>query len=354
VPAGAAGALRISTPEGASVDRVTLNTGSNAGTKALAGGQYLVQVRLEKGGRYAGLTEALHIYPGLISDLPRKTYTEDNFAEKPIPVSGVSLDQTELTMALGGTAVLQATVSPDNAANKGLSWLSSRTDVVTVEDGVLSAQGTGAARITVRTDEGNKVARCMVTVWNFLQSIGAMDSWLAGLPVNSYATAYYIALSDVELSEKSGGGGLKALFVALAGKGKYVTLDLDACTGATVGWSETPGGHENWSGKDTLVQVVLPASATHIGYWAFANCVSLESVVMPASIKAIGQYAFQGCTSLKSVTVLAGTPPKKGNSNIGWFTGADSLTIYVPPASVNTYKAAEGWSAYAARIRAIE
>jgi hypothetical protein len=275
--------------------------------------------------------------------------------EGPVRVTGVSLDQSQLTMALEGTAELQATVSPATAANKGLTWTSANPDIVTVEAGALSALATGAARITVRTDDGNKTARCAVTVWNFLDNLTAMNSWLGGLPDNRSSAPYYVALSGISVTERSGPGGLKDIFGALVGINKYTALNLDACSGATVGWNEAPGGHENWPGKDKVVHVVLPSSTTHIGYWSFANCVSLKSVVMPASVSAIGQYAFQGCTSLESVTCLAENPPQKGNANLGWFTGvAANFTIYVPRASVAAYKAAEGWSYYAAYIRAIE
>jgi hypothetical protein len=88
------GTLTITTPEGAAVEggTVTLTAGIvNTSTKTLASGQYLVQVRLAKGGKYAGLTEALHIYPGLTSELPEKTYTDADFTEPPGRPGGLKL-----------------------------------------------------------------------------------------------------------------------------------------------------------------------------------------------------------------------------------------------------------------------
>ncbi|MDR1148131.1 MAG: hypothetical protein LBK66_05815 [Spirochaetaceae bacterium] len=53
----------------------------NKGTIELAAGYYWVRVSLAKGSEYAGLgPEALHIYPGLTSDLPAVTYTDADFA----------------------------------------------------------------------------------------------------------------------------------------------------------------------------------------------------------------------------------------------------------------------------------
>ncbi|MDR3342765.1 MAG: fibronectin type III domain-containing protein [Treponema sp.] len=82
IPSGLDSAqLVITTLEGASVTGSpwTLTSGTtNTGSKTLDAGLYLVQVSLEKDTKYAGLTEALHIYSGLTSDLT-KTYTDADF-----------------------------------------------------------------------------------------------------------------------------------------------------------------------------------------------------------------------------------------------------------------------------------
>ncbi len=98
----------------------------------------------------------------------------------------------------------------------------------------------------------------------------------------------------------------------------------------------------------SLASVTLPVGLTSIGGIAFQGCKSLASVTLPASVTSIGDDAFQGCTSLTSVTVLAPNPPSLGADAL---TGTPAnLVIYVPAASVNTYKAA--WPAYAGRIQA--
>ena len=52
-----------------------------------------------------------------------------------VPVDGISLDKNALTLTVGGTAILAATVSPDNATDKTVAWSSSNSDVVSVEGG---------------------------------------------------------------------------------------------------------------------------------------------------------------------------------------------------------------------------
>ena len=93
----------------------------------------------------------------------------------------------------------------------------------------------------------------------------------------------------------------------------------------------------------------IPSDVTSIGDYAFYGCTNLTSVTIPSGVTSIGSGAFYNCTGLTSVTVLATTPPTlSGNSD---FTG--SYPIYVPAASVETYKTATRWTSLASRITAI-
>jgi uncharacterized repeat protein (TIGR02543 family) len=82
-----------------------------------------------------------------------------------IPVTGVSLNSTTLTMNVGQTATLTATVMPSNATNKAVTWsVSPGTTSITVANGVVSANAAGTATVIVTTVDGGKVASCYVTV----------------------------------------------------------------------------------------------------------------------------------------------------------------------------------------------
>ena len=84
---------------------------------------------------------------------------------KPVSVSSVSLDKESLTLTIGESSSLNATVLPENAANKNVSWSSSETDVANVDsNGKVTALGVGKAIITVTTEDGGKTAVCSVTV----------------------------------------------------------------------------------------------------------------------------------------------------------------------------------------------
>jgi hypothetical protein len=83
---------------------------------------------------------------------------------KTVPVSGLSVSQTSLTLTEGEEAHLTVTVVPDNATDKSVVWKSSDAAVATVNDGLVRAVAPGTATITVATPDGQQTASCFVTV----------------------------------------------------------------------------------------------------------------------------------------------------------------------------------------------
>ena len=82
-----------------------------------------------------------------------------------IYVTGVNINKTELSIDIGKTETLVATVTPSNATNKSVTWTSSDTSIVSVSDsGIVTGIKAGTATITVKTVDGNKTATCEVTV----------------------------------------------------------------------------------------------------------------------------------------------------------------------------------------------
>ena len=81
---------------------------------------------------------------------------------KEIPVTGIALEPTSVTIEAGQTAVLTATVSPADATNATVTWSSSNESVATVDNGTVTAVAAGSATITATA--GDKSATCTVTV----------------------------------------------------------------------------------------------------------------------------------------------------------------------------------------------
>lgn len=81
-------------------------------------------------------------------------------------VESITLDVTEATMNVGDTMMLTATVLPEDADNREVTWLSGNEDVVTVDNnGVVTAVAPGTATVTVSTLDGSNLsATCNITV----------------------------------------------------------------------------------------------------------------------------------------------------------------------------------------------
>lgn len=87
---------------------------------------------------------------------------EDNKTEPQKTVTSVTLNQSSLTLVVGESSTLSATVSPADAPDKTVSWTSSNTSVASVSNGVVKAVSEGSATVTASC--GGKSATCVVTV----------------------------------------------------------------------------------------------------------------------------------------------------------------------------------------------
>ena len=115
-----------------------------------------------------------------------------------VDVTGVTLTPSETEITIGETYRLNASVLPENATNKLLTWVSSNEKVATVADGVVTAKGLGTATITVKTASGGFSKSCVVTVipkievtsltCNNMNGFGLIN--ISAVNVPDYATVY--------------------------------------------------------------------------------------------------------------------------------------------------------------------
>jgi len=98
--------------------------------------------------------------------------------KKDVKVTGVQLDKTTLTLGVGETATLTATILPADATDKDVSWESSNSSVVTVSNGIVNAKTEGTATITVTTNDGKKKATCTVTVSKLQPEQQVIGMWM--------------------------------------------------------------------------------------------------------------------------------------------------------------------------------
>ena len=85
-------------------------------------------------------------------------------AKADVAVESVTLDKTSLDLKTGDNTTLTATVNPESATNKDVTWTSDKPEIAAVEGGTVTAKAEGTATITVTTVDGGKTATCKVTV----------------------------------------------------------------------------------------------------------------------------------------------------------------------------------------------
>lgn len=142
------------------------------------------------------------------------------------------------------------------------------------------------------------------------------------------------------------------LFNGLTGYGSGLFTGCTALQMVRVPSTPATLGYTMFSGCSALSSVIIPEGIRVINTGCFQNCRALTSITLPSTVKSINSSAFNACFNLTSITVLASTPPTLGSSPFNLVPA--TCAIYVPRDSVAAYKTADGWSARAAYIQAIQ
>ena len=120
-----------------------------------------------------------------------------------IMVSGITLDKTKLTLTIGDAATqLTATIAPDNATDKTVTWSSDKPEVATVDaSGWVTAVAAGEATITAQI--GEKTATCQVTVNKKAGSISYAATSIEKQPTDPAFTNALTKTGDGKVSYSS-------------------------------------------------------------------------------------------------------------------------------------------------------
>lgn len=78
-------------------------------------------------------------------------------------VTAISLSESEITLSVGDSRMIEVKFEPDDTDNKAIMWTSSNGDIASVDDGMITAKKAGTAVISAETENGIKKA-CNVTV----------------------------------------------------------------------------------------------------------------------------------------------------------------------------------------------
>ena len=135
-----------------------------------------------------------------------------------VPVTGVVLSASQTELTVGGTATLNATISPSNATNKQVTWSSANTSIAAVDqNGKITAVAAGTTTITVKTADGSKTASCQVTV-KAASTVYVIGDSVKGLKKMGDKLEFYVnGATFADLHYKINNGG--QINVAMSGSG---------------------------------------------------------------------------------------------------------------------------------------
>ena len=225
---------------------------------------------------------------------------------KVIEVRSVTLSKSELTLFEGDSETITATVKPDDATDKSVTWSSSDATIASVENGEVTAVKEGSATITAKA--GDETASCKVVVQK-KQSANAI--------------IYYTSL-DKSVVEPNDQSAFNASIIS----NEYV----DGVGIITFSEDITNIGNSAFHSCKNLTSITMPESVTEIGVLAFANCSNLSSITMPNCLTVIKDRAFIFCTSLSSIAV----PESVAYIEHQVFRGCESLVSITLPESLTS------------------
>lgn len=294
-----------------------------------------------------GLTLGVWLLFG-ISIILFASCTEEEEPAESVPVESVTLSSSSLTLGVGETATLTATVLPDYATVQTLVWSSSNQSVATVSDkGVVTAVAAGEATVTVVADDQSAVCMVVVNDGTAPDDPIVIDGEKADMNLDCFTTPQEVA----EAIRKADEEGVKqyVLFGSFdkLGIGTEVnpfkesraeTIDMSYVTGWPMVEVETvscvsvleglPGnafGREETSSESPLKEVILPECVRIVGPAAFRNCTNLQKVKM-RGVKVVGIESFSACFSLSQVEA-----PLLETIGTGAFQDCDSWEkVYLP------------------------
>lgn len=101
----------------------------------------------------------------LLFSCEKKDISESDDDSKTVHVTGVVLNEKEISIQIGSSFILKAAVVPENASDKDVFWTSSDFEIATVnQEGLVNAMKIGTATISVTTKDGEFTEECKVTV----------------------------------------------------------------------------------------------------------------------------------------------------------------------------------------------
>lgn len=358
-------------------------------------GEYITEIDCENNQQVeeiisvnAGMTYKIKVV--LYGEVEGKTGAISTFQVSNAKVSNIALNSNSLTMNKGDQFVLAASVTPENAVDKTITYTSSNPAIATIsEEGVVTAVRGGNATITASATDGSGVqAMCSVTVIPKLvnrleindehieEDLGTFDDELyyyqlkaTVYPTDADDTSVTYTSSNrsvVTVDKQSGVLKLKKPGTAIITcktndgsnltktckvvlkqshfKGYRKTIDKikykvtsDSTEGGTVVvYGVSNKNMKSYTINNSIIIDGFSYKITGIHDRAFKNCKKATNIVLGTQIKTIGKEAFYNCKKLKSLTIKSKKIKTVGKNAYKNING--KATIKVPSSKLSKYK----------------
>ena len=290
-----------------------------------------------------------------------------------VAVTSVTLDITSKTLLVNGTVTLEATVNPDNASYKTVTWESSDDDVATVDDGEVTAIAAGTAIITVKsTDDPTKKATCTITVTDGsinLDATGEIEiTSFPSFSGSGYKTANPYTIGDYDWVATNcmlDGGNLQLK----ASVGNIVSPTIKSTKGFTVtvtvptnsvtvsdgtSSASTSDGVATLTTTKTSTTITIAAGSSYAKISKIKITPSKDPVATEVSITdpgtlakdATGTFAYTATTEEDNTASWTSATPgviRIDNASTGAYTalsrGTSKITVTLTPTDATTYDA---------------
>ncbi|MGM9937793.1 MAG: Ig-like domain-containing protein, partial [Candidatus Ornithomonoglobus sp.] len=199
----------LSVEKGKTATLTTIVTPSDATKKAVTWTSSDTSVATVSGGTVKGIN------PGTATITATSKYDSTLTASCTVtvwstPVTGVSVDES-LSIGIGCSKQLTASVLPENASDQNVTWSSSNTAVATVDkNGNVTGNTTGAALITATTEEGGFTDSCIVNIVPLKETDATGTDTFITVPADSGTTYSNVTASSANISQTAATAGAEA------------------------------------------------------------------------------------------------------------------------------------------------
>ena len=229
-------------------------------------------------------SDYMKTFSSMQGDADYKPYFVIDYSSN-IEVNSISLSKSSLTITVGNTSQLTATVSPNNASNKGVSWSSSNTAVAVVDsNGKITGKSSGTATIYAKSKSNSSIVKeCAVKVESLI--INNKTSGIATFLIGEESAFFpftFPTYLDTEVKIDSINNGKKKVTYCYA-IGYYTNTTAEINPIITI--AEHKIGNQNIAMGKLKQAIIVPGSwifdakEAYINIWVDQNATCYTSVI---------------------------------------------------------------------------